>query len=707
MDGGQAAGGASPYMSLNIFQSQSIKTKVTLFTLAIFVIGIWSLEIYTNFMLHEDMRRQLGEQQLMTVSYVATQIDNRLDDRVRALEKVARQVSPGMMGNPAAALQAMLEQSPILQILFNDGIVAYRLDGTAVAEAPLSGGRIGLNFMDRDHVAATLTDGKATISKPHFSKRAHLPEFAMVEPIRDTHGNIIGALAGITNLDKANFLDAIRKQHYGKTGGYLLVAPQHRLIITATDKSHLMETLSTNDLNLFNKFLIQDNEGTTIAVNPLGVEQLVSAKRIPLAGWYAVAALPTAEAFASIHNMQQRMLLATAFLTLLAGGLIWWMIRRQLLPLFTTLERLATMSDTNQQPQPLPITRQDEIGKLIGGFNRLLGTLKQKEDLLQESELRYRTVANFTSDWEFWITPDGTFRYISPSCEQISGYTPDEFYTDPQLLTRIIHPDDLPLWARHTHTLSAQGVPEPIDYRILTKDGKYRWISHICRPVYDAARQPLGYRASNRDVTERKQMENQVRQLAFYDTLTKLSNRRLLNDRLNQAMAASKRSGCYGAVMFLDLDNFKPLNDTHGHEVGDLLLIEAADRLKSCVRAMDTVARFGGDEFVIMINELGTDKAESILQAAVVAEKIRTALSEPYLLTIKDRGKADPTVKHRCTASIGVALFINHEASQDDILKWADTAMYQAKDAGRNSIRFHDADTQLLNRTLDKPNAGG
>ena len=196
------------------------------------------------------------------------------------------------------------------------------------------------------------------------------------------------------------------------------------------------------------------------------------------------------------------------------------------------------------------------------------------------------------------------------------------------------------------------------------------------------------------DITERKRMEDQVRQLAFYDPLTKLPNRRLLNDRLGQAMAASKRSGCYGALMFLDLDNFKPLNDSHGHVVGDLLLIEAADRLKHCVREVDTVARFGGDEFVVMISELFTEKNASIAQAEVLAEKIRVTLAEPYRLTITQGGKADASVEHFCTVSIGVVLFSNQEVSQDNILKWADTAMYRAKVAGRNSIRFYDRETE-------------
>ena len=193
------------------------------------------------------------------------------------------------------------------------------------------------------------------------------------------------------------------------------------------------------------------------------------------------------------------------------------------------------------------------------------------------------------------------------------------------------------------------------------------------------------------DITERKQMEDQVHQMAFYDTLTHLPNRRLLDDRLSQTMAASKRSACYGALMFLDLDNFKPLNDLHGHAVGDLLLIEAAERLKACVREMDTVARFGGDEFVVMISDLDADKSESTAQARLIAEKIRVALSAPYLLTLRQEGKAETRVEHHCSASIGVALFVNHEASQDDILKWADSAMYAAKEAGRNLVRFYEA----------------
>jgi diguanylate cyclase (GGDEF)-like protein len=194
-----------------------------------------------------------------------------------------------------------------------------------------------------------------------------------------------------------------------------------------------------------------------------------------------------------------------------------------------------------------------------------------------------------------------------------------------------------------------------------------------------------------RDITKRKQIEDALRKsedrfrhLADYDALTKLPNRRLLVDRLESAMAASRRSGCYGALMFLDLDNFKPLNDLHGHDAGDQLLLEVAKRPKSCIREVDTVARLGGDEFVVVLSELDKDVHQSNTQARQVAEKIRTTLSQPYALQ-----SGENKVEHLCSASIGVALFFNHENTHEEIFKRADSAMYQAKKSGRNQACFY------------------
>jgi diguanylate cyclase (GGDEF)-like protein/PAS domain S-box-containing protein len=192
------------------------------------------------------------------------------------------------------------------------------------------------------------------------------------------------------------------------------------------------------------------------------------------------------------------------------------------------------------------------------------------------------------------------------------------------------------------------------------------------------------------DITERKQSDEIIRHLAYQDHLTQLPNRYLFHDRLSRSMLASKRSGKHAALIMLDLDNFKPLNDKHGHAVGDLLLKDAAGRLKSCVREIDTVARFGGDEFVIILNELDTDKTISDSQALAVADNILNSLSSPYILTASNGNHPPTTIKHLCTASIGVVTFIDHDYNQEEIMKYADTAMYRAKESGRNTICFYD-----------------
>lgn len=184
--------------------------------------------------------------------------------------------------------------------------------------------------------------------------------------------------------------------------------------------------------------------------------------------------------------------------------------------------------------------------------------------------------------------------------------------------------------------------------------------------------------------------ERELEDLSGMDTLTRLPNRRRMEQRLAEAIAAAKRNAQRGAVMFLDLDNFKPLNDGYGHAAGDALLQEVAQRIAGCIRAMDMVARFGGDEFVILLPELGVGPEEARKHAAVVAEKIRARLAEPYHIgVISDHGKCG-VVEHRCTASIGVEMFAGGTMSASDIIKRADAAMYQAKESGRNAIVYQE-----------------
>lgn len=207
------------------------------------------------------------------------------------------------------------------------------------------------------------------------------------------------------------------------------------------------------------------------------------------------------------------------------------------------------------------------------------------------------------------------------------------------------------------------------------------WINAISSPVMDSENNIIGGVTILQDVTEQKNAENEIKKLAFYDPLTKLPNRRMLSEKLESTLKYAKQESSNNALMFLDLDSFKSLNDTLGHDYGDLLLKEASDRLKKCVKKRDIVARFGGDEFVILLDGYNSSHKEMSNNAEKVAQRILTTINKPFNLLEN---------KYTTSVSIGIVIFGGDGESQKDLLKYADIAMYQAKKAGRNSIRFFD-----------------
>lgn len=283
---------------------------------------------------------------------------------------------------------------------------------------------------------------------------------------------------------------------------------------------------------------------------------------------------------------------------------------------------------------------------------------------------------------------DGRIEWANKAYSKLTGYDAGESigYNPRDLVNSNMH--DKGFFQSLWNTILSNKVwhGELVNRR---KDGTLYDEEMTITPMTDENGDIQHFVAVKQDITERKKMQRLINKYAFYDTLTNLPNRRLLADRLSQAQALSKRSGRYAAVIFLDLDNFKPLNDTYGHKVGDSLLVEVAHRLHACIRDSDTVARFGGDEFVVLLSELSCNREKSAAVLTTVAEKIRTTIAQPFFLTVMSEVNKEKVVEHHCTASIGVALFLNYEADEDEIIKWADSAMYDAKEAGRNQIKFH------------------
>lgn len=306
--------------------------------------------------------------------------------------------------------------------------------------------------------------------------------------------------------------------------------------------------------------------------------------------------------------------------------------------------------------------------------------------VLQESEERYRTIADFAYGWEAWIGLDGAILYCSPACERITGYPPEQFFENPELVRSIILEGDRDAWDAYLTTANTE-QGDSLNFRILTAGNKTRWIGVVGRSVSGIGGKPLGVRFSFRDITDSKIMEEQLRHQALHDPLTNLANRTLCLDRVNQAMRrATRRENYYFAVVFLDLDRFKVINDSLGHHFGDMVLTETAIRLTAEMRGLDTVARFGGDEFVLLLDELSSPG-----EAIRIIKRIRTRLSDPFRFQ-------DNQVQ--TTASFGIVLSPVPNIRPADVLQHANIAMHRAKDAGRN--RFKVFTDRMLETAVDQ-----
>ncbi len=302
-----------------------------------------------------------------------------------------------------------------------------------------------------------------------------------------------------------------------------------------------------------------------------------------------------------------------------------------------------------------------------------------------ETDLRIAAAAFNVQEGMMVTDARGVILRVNQAFTEITGYTPDEVVgQNPRLLSSGRHDaafyrelwdaiERIGAWQGEVWNRRKNGEEFPEWLTITAVKGIHGAVTHFV--------------ATMSDISQRKAAEDEIKQLAFYDALTHLPNRRLLTDRLKQAMTTSARSGHGGALLFIDLDNFKTLNDTLGHDKGDLLLQQVADRLVRCVREGDTVSRFGGDEFVVMLEGLGDNLEDAATQTRTVGEKILTILTQPYQLA---------GYKHHSTSSIGATLFQGSRDSLDELLKQADLAMYQAKDAGRNVLRFFDQGMQAV-----------
>jgi len=496
-------------------------------------------------LLHQNLGSIIEGQQLSLANYVAKDIDDKIIQRQSVLGDLARALGPRLLQHPEQ-LQAWLRVHYHYQRLFDAGLYVADRKGKVIAQYPRH--PQGRNDEQRDFITA-VGEEHAQIGSPRVDLAIKRPVLPIAVAIQDGPQHLAGTLVGMTTLDAPGFLDLLQQARIGNGhGGFLLVAPQQRILLASSEADVALKPVPAIGSNLILDRAMAGFRGTDMSRDNLGKEDIAAIASVPSTGWFVMAHLPGEEAFATIKRVQQfaihMILLACLLFIALASAGLYYMLR----PLFQAANDAERMTQGKLPLLPLKVRRADEIGHLITAFNRLLDKLNEQQAALEE--------------------------------------------------------------------------------------------------------------------------------LAHHDTLTGLPNRLMLADRLELALAQARRNGSQIALLFMDLDGFKRINDSLGHDGGDEALCQVAQRLQQIVRKTDTLARIGGDEFVLLMTDLPQHASDA---AHSVAGKCIAALQPP--LNIADQA-------FQLGLSIGITIG-NADCQAEALLLQADKAMYQVKHSGGGRYLHH------------------
>ncbi len=636
----------------------------------------------------QELKKGLSGQLEVLVNRVATELDDKVLIRMAVLESMASKFEQGILQDEAK-VQGYFSSVAILPALLDD-LYLFSPQGVLLVDWPKVAGRRGLNMVERDYIQGVIQTKKPFVSRPILGRATKEPIIVIAVPILSTDGQLVGILGGVVNLHKSRLLEPLSTTRVGKTG-YFFLASSERIMISHPDKSRVLEQIKKPANNpAFDRAMNENFEGVLEGVNGQGLQALFGFKRLEHTGWLLTSVFPREEALAAVDQLRLRIGVLTLFFWALALVVVLFMVRRFTRPLEVLTDFLR--SSRTLVPPPSLAHSSLETDRLSDAFTQFLGQQKIANDKLTQltlraeaanTDLRVAAIAFEAQEAMFITDANLVVVRINQAYTEITGFTANEtvgqtsnllsseqndakFYSD--IHTSLQHQQS---WKGELWSCRKNGDVYPVWLTLTGVMNEKGILSH--------------YVGTFTDITQRKADEEKIERLAFYDPLTHLPNRRLLLDRLQHALAFSARSERMGALLFLDLDNFKLLNDTLGHDKGDMLLKQVAQRLVNCVREGDSVARLGGDEFVIILEDLSGQAHEAATQVEIVGEKILATLSQPYDL-------AD--VKYRNTVSIGVSLFLGHKNSVDELMKYADLAMYEAKKAGRSTIRFFDPKMQ-------------
>ena len=624
----------------------------------------------------QEYEHTMTGQQSDIVRYLAGDVDATLTNIQEALLVNAQSFPDNALNNPRAA-QEYLASRTGLRRFFKTHLHLYGVDGHLIATSEQHHHDRSESIVNQPYFKQTIQQAKPVISDPtvhgHTKGSANI---VFTAPVTRPDGHVVAVMTGSFNLYEKNPLSRYVTITLGKSGILRLISSSGQVLLHAKD-TRILQPVSQGAGPLVEKTL---REGTATGRH-FGMSNQVliaSMQRLKSVNWILAASYPEEEVYAQVRTARYWFVVATLAGMVIAFALVLVMMRLLTRPLAQLASHVATLPEKTGDARFIHLPVNGEIGNLTGAFNNMVRELEDQTKALLSSEQRYRIVTEFTNDFTYWRRPDGSFEFISPACLEVTGYSREELFARPSLMEEMIHPADRPMVDQMIieNGGASNCNNEEIEFRIITKGGSTRWVRHNCRPIIDENGSFLGNRGCRSDITERKQLADQVSHMVLHDLLTGLPNRSLFADRLFLATAQKERNDReLTVVLFFGIDRFKLINDTLGHETGDRLLIMVAERLRKLLHPNDTLCRFGGDVFAFIL-----PGRESRHEAVTMSYRILASLTDPF-------NPAGQQVS--LSGSIGIAICPQDGSDAETLQKNAETAMYDAKRSGKNCFRFY------------------
>lgn len=659
----------------------SVKASFLLSGLVLAVIAATSLFLldYQQRAITAVIKQDLESEAAALAREIRTFVDDNLNDTRAIAGNIPRDA---LIAGDLAALRAYLARQTSFYPKFENGLFLVDGDGIFLTDYPYHPDLYGQSFAHRDYFQRTKARDRGVIGEPYVSTRTGLPVLTFTAPIYSPSGQLLAVLGASVNLLSSSALGEQQQRKIGQTG-YLYLVDRNRQFLMHPDKSKILRSLE-GGRNQFLDRAVQGYEGGGETVNSMGVPVLIASRQLPSLGWVVLAQMPRKEALSTMYEG----LTAVGMFFFVALGVVlpvgFFAMRRIVKPL-EALEHAALIISQDLRKAEGALTRpfassaldalramrsSDEIGRLARAFFQLSVRLKQTLSSLRNAAEDWERTFSSVQEAVLVLDGEGKVLRVNRVAEDLFRVLREEALGRPWreiLATGGSVPEDWPT----IQTLKSSGR-----FKLTTKLPGVPGRFELSFSMIQGRREGKGFLLMVLDVTEKIQAEERIRDLAFNDSLTRLPNRLLLTDRLEQAIATADRNNSKVGVLFVDLDDFKKVNDTFGHKVGDELLKQTGKRLGACLRSNDTLARYAGDEFVAVLMDL-KDPAE----AAGIASRMLEAMAEPFDLS----GQLA-----RIGVSIGIAVYPEDGTEGSLLLNHADTAMYRAKGRGKNSIWFAD-----------------